>query len=385
MATEVRQLVDLHRSDEQQQLAATLRRLLGDRLAAVVELLPDTSPVDRDRTIADAQTVGLIGLGLPEEFGGLGTFADLAVAHEELGRGLAPSLLTTLSVATRLAWRAGADRELLTALVDGRLPAGVAIDEDESRDRPAALRRDGDGFRLAGSKVCVVDGLTVDELLVTARSEVGRTALVRLPADSAGTRRTAASSPTDIPHVAVTFDDVAVPADRVLGADVEAAVSRWRLDTVVLAAARQLGGGRAVLERTVEHVRTRVQFDRPIGSFQAVQHQLADVATELDAAGLAVAQAAWAVDGGVTGGELDRLSALAAVAAGAAFRRATLVAHQLHGGMGFVLDSPLHLWSARAAADPTVPLPRRHLLDRLADASGIGADRVVVPADHRAS
>ena len=155
-----------------------------------------------------------------------------------------------------------------------------------------------------------------------------------------------------------------------------------RTDATVLAAARQVGGGRAVLDRTVEHVRTREQFDRPIGTFQAVQHQLADAATELDAASLAVAQAAWAVDGQAPAAA-DRLAAVAALAAGAAFRRTTLVAHQLHGGMGFVLDSPLHLWSARAVADPTTPLTRRHLLDRLAAANGVTAGSVTVPPDHR--
>ncbi|MDQ1697157.1 MAG: hypothetical protein QOJ03_2510, partial [Frankiaceae bacterium] len=118
-------------------------------------------------------------------------------------------------------------------------------------------------------------------------------------------------------------------------------------------------------------------------TFQVVQHQLADVATDLDATELAVAQAAWAVDAPVTAAEIQRLATIAALAAAAAFRRATLVAHQLHGGMGFVLDSPLHLWSARAVADPTVPLTRRHLLDHLCTASGITAAEIVAPPDHR--
>jgi alkylation response protein AidB-like acyl-CoA dehydrogenase len=157
------------------------------------------------------------------------------------------------------------------------------------------------------------------------------------------------------------------------------ALAAARRDGVILAAARALGGGRAVLERTVDHVRTRHQFGVSIGTFQAVQHQLSDVATALDAAGLAVARAAWSVQTGLDAAEAVAVAALAATEA---FASATLVAHQLHGGMGFVLDSPLHLWSARAVSDPTAPRARRDLLDALADAVGIRAEGIRVAPQH---
>lgn len=286
--------MDLRPSEEQQQLRDTLRRLYERRLAEIVEKLPQPPAYDSARDLADALAVGLPGLGLPEDVGGAGTFADLVVAHEELGRGLAGPLLAAIGAAGRLlVHTTGAGRdELLAALADGSRAAELA------------------------------DMLVVDGGSVTVGPEA------RLTIDAAG-------------------------------------LAAFGAEVALLAAARQLGGGRAVLERSIEHVKTREQFDRPIGTFQAVQHQLADVATDLDATELTVAQGAWAVDAGLPTDEVRRLAAIAALTAAAAFQRATLVAHQLHGGMGFVLDSPLHLWSERAVADPTVPMTRRELLDEI--------------------
>ena len=302
--------MDLRRSAEQQQLRDTLRRLFERRLAELVDRLPEPPPDDAARDLADALALGLPGLGLPAGVGGVGTFADLVVAQEELGRGLAGPLFTTIAASGRL----------------------VLHTTGEGRDELLAAIADG-----ARTEALVVDGDSV---------VVGPDA--RLTIDAAG-------------------------------------FAAYRAEVAILAAARQLGGGRAVIERTIEHVKTREQFDRAIGTFQAVQHQLADIATALDATELTVAQAAWAVDAGLPTDEVRRLAAIAALTASAAFQRATLVAHQLHGGMGFVLDSPLHLWSARAIADPTVPMTRAELLDDLAAASGVTVDGITAPPDHRIS
>jgi len=290
--------VDLRPTEEQQQLRDALRRLYDRRIAELVDRLPEPPVYDAARDLADALAVGLPGLGLPEDVGGAGTFADLVVAHEELGRGLAGPLLAAMGAAGRLLLHTtGADRDkLLGAFADGSRTADLA-------------------------ETVAVDG-----------------------------------------------DSVTVGPDTRLTIDA-AGLAAVRAEVALLAAARQLGGGRAVLDRSIEHVKTREQFDRAIGTFQAVQHQLADVATELDATELTVAQGAWAVDAGRPLDELRRLAAIAALTAAEAFQRATLVAHQLHGGMGFVLDSPLHLWSERAVADPTMPMTRRELLDEIDQAT----------------
>lgn len=382
--------MDLHPSFEQVQLRETLRLLFDRRLADLVSELPERPRHDHDRALDDARAVGLLALGLPEDVGGAGDFADLVVAHEELGRGLAAPLLTTLSLAGRLLVHASGDERerLLEGLAAGRLTVAPAVAEEP--DPHAAITTTatavGDEVRIDGRKRRVVGGREVDELVVVARdSSTGDPTAVSIPVDSSGMQWSPEQCDTDIAHWSVTFSGATVPATRVVTFDAEGLAS-YDTEAIVLGAARQLGGGRAVLDRTLDHVRTREQFGRPIGTFQAVQHQLADVATDLDAAALAVAQAGWALrEGSIRPGTTARrLAAVAALATGSAFRRATLVAHQLHGGMGFVLDSPLHLWSARAVADPTTPYARRHLLDDLAAASGITPDAVGLPADHRA-
>jgi alkylation response protein AidB-like acyl-CoA dehydrogenase len=357
--------VDLQLTSEQLQLRDATRRVLGVRLESLVARLPEPPVHDAQQTLKDAQDLGWLGLSLPASADGLGDFTDLVVVHEELGRGLAPALVTSLNVAGRLLLHSGAPAPLLASLARG--------------ERLVVPVLDGTGVSLTasvlnGSLRYVADAASVTHVLVAAGEQL---ALVALDAD--GVTVVEEPSSTDVAHGRVAFADVAV--ENLGSSD---AVARVRTEAVVLAAARAVGGGRAVLDRTVEHVRTRHQFDRPIGTFQSVQHQLADVAMALDAAGLAVARAAWAVAASVSSDELAAAAAIAGLAATDAFAQATLTAHQLHGGMGFVLDSPLHLWSARAVADPTVPLTRRELLELLATSTDVPPDgHVVVTPDHR--
>ena len=356
--------MDLQLTPEQVQLRDATRRVLGVRLESLVALLPEPPAHDAAQVLKDALDLGWLGLALPTAAEGLGDFTDLVVVHEELGRGLAPSLVTSLNVAGRLLLHAGASTSLLAQVARGELLVGSVLDAGGSLA----------GSRLTASLRYVVDATCVTHLLVPVDGQ-----LVLVALDAAGVTVVAAPSSSDVAHCRVELVDVTVEP---VGTADAAVVDRVRLETSVLAAARAVGGGRAVLDRTVDHVRTRHQFDRPIGTFQAVQHQLADVATALDAAGLAVARAAW----GVASEHADMAvaTAVAGLAAMDAFASATLTAHQLHGGMGFVLDSPLHLWSARAVADPTVPFSRRELVDLLATASGLPRDgRVVAVPHHR--
>jgi alkylation response protein AidB-like acyl-CoA dehydrogenase len=361
--------MDLQLTDEQRQLQEATRRVLAERLAALVDRLPEPLLADPHQVLRDAQALGWLGLGIPEQYGGAGGFDDLVLVHEELGRGLAPSLVTTLTLAGRAVLHCDATPardELLEGLASGSVLAAPVLESD------VRLTREPGKVRVEGELRQVVDADVATDLLVTAGDVV-----VRVPIESVELQ--AVDGVSDIRAWTAQLD-VSVPDEAALTCTAAAEV---RAEAQVLAAARALGGGRAVLARTVEHVQTRHQFDRPIGTFQAVQHQLADVATALDAAGLAVARASWAVASGQPLPEIRRAAGIAALAAAEAFADATLVAHQLHGGMGFVLDSPLHLWSARAVADPTGLRSRRHALDDLAAALGLSTDRVDLAPDHR--
>lgn len=355
---------DLQLSPEQQQLQDATRRLLAARLEAVVAQLPEPPVHDSRQALQDARDLGWLGLALPEDVGGAGDFRDLTLVHEELGRGLAPSLVTSLTVAARLLLHGCPSHPLLARVAAGDevvVPAGGA-------------GVTADGSRLSGSVRHVADARAASYLLVAAR---GTGSLLLVPVTAV--RLSDEASACDIATCRVDLDDA---VGDVISADAQEALDAVQVEATVLAAARAVGGGRAVLARTVDHVRTRHQFDRPIGTFQAVQHQLADVATALDAAGLAVARAAWAVDR--SPGDTSAAAAVAGLAAGEAYAHATLTAHQLHGGMGFVLDSPLHLWSARAVGDPTVPATRRALLEQLATVTGLPCEGAPsLPPQHR--
>jgi alkylation response protein AidB-like acyl-CoA dehydrogenase len=364
--------LDLRLSPEQQQLRDASRRLLAERLASLVERLPAPPLHDPVQALADATALGWVGLGLPESFGGAGSFEDLAIVHEELGRGLAPSIATTLGIAGRLLVHlepTPARDQLLRELCEGSTVV-VAATNPGIRVRKGALE---------GSQRHVVDARVASWFLVAARDDAGIDQMVLL--DAASVALEDERGMADVEQCRLSLDGVRI-RDRLLSTDATGALDAVRTEATVLAAARSVGGGRAVLARTLDHVRTRHQFDRPIGTFQAVQHQLADVAMALDAAGLAVTRTVWAVMAGSD--QAEGAAALAGLAASDAFADATLVAHQLHGGMGFVLDSPLHLWSARAVADPTTPRSRRRLLAVLASALGLSDNTVRLAPDHRA-
>jgi len=360
--------MDLRASDEQQQLRDTLRRLFDRRMAELVDALPEPPHHDAARDLADGIRVGLLGLGLPEEYGGAGTFSDLVAAHDELGRGLAGPVLPAIGVAGRLVLHAtGSGRDaLLTALAAGESTATAAF-----TDAGGGCRR-------------VMAGPEVSRVLIADCWSPASDSVVRVvETATTGLEWRAEPNTCDLPSSTLLVRDDLM-ADTQLLLD-DRGGQLLRTEVTILAAARQLGGARAVVERTVAHVKTREQFDRPIGSFQAVQHQLADASTDLAAAELAIAQAAWAIEAAIPPIESRRLADIAALAAASTFRGTTLIAHQLHGGMGFVLDSPLHLWSARAIGDPSVPSSRRDLLDDLALVSGITADGVTAPPDQRLS
>jgi len=345
-------------------------------MAALVERLPTPPAPDPAQALADGQALGWLGLGLPENLGGAGGFEDLTIVHEELGRGLAPSLVTTLGLAGRVLLQCdpGPVRDhVLAGVCAGTALVGTAL-------RPGFTLTDG---RLNGSQRHVVDARTTRQLLVVAQDSSGAEQLVLLSCDAPGVELEDEPGLADVPQCRVTLQGVAV-GQPFLTADSATVLRAVRREATTLAAARAVGGGRAVLARTIDHVKTRHQFDRPIGTFQAVQHQLADVATALDGAGLAVARAVWAVESAPE--EADAAAAIAGLAATKAFADATLVAHQLHGGMGFVLDSPLHLWSARAVADPTAPAGSRgRLLDVLGSALGLAPEGFQAPPSHRLS
>ncbi|XVQ08276.1 acyl-CoA dehydrogenase family protein [Spirillospora sp. CA-255316] len=349
--------------------------------ASVREALRDLSPpaeVRRQMDTArgwDPRTwrrlcgeLGLAGLAVPEEHGGSGfSYVELGVVFEEAGRALlcAP-LLATAGLAIPLLLcldDARARREFLPDLCSGALVVAVATMDPDGRLLPdgaaAQASQRGDGHVLHGAAGYVVDGASADLIFVPARLDGGETAVFAVRADAPGLAVTplVTLDPTR-KQAAVTFDGA--PARRLGGADAARALGRALDVGRALLACEQAGGAARCVEAVVEHACSRVQFGRPIGSFQAVKQRAAEMLIRVESArsaAMAAAQAAAEDPLAGTGrgaGDLRDLPGLAVAAAVAgsycaeayAFVAAETI--QLHGGIGFTWEHDAHLYYKRA-------------------------------------
>jgi alkylation response protein AidB-like acyl-CoA dehydrogenase len=362
-------VTDLALTDEQQALRASARAFL--QRAYPTELVRRLRATDEEGHDADLwrgmAELGWVGLAFAESVGGGGgDLLDLAVLYEEAGRALVPTTLYSTVEAALLIDRVGDDRQragLLHPVFVGDRIVTVAYHEDGARSSPDALSTtavvEADEVVVDGTKLFVPNAGVADDLVVVARDPsaggAGAVRLVLVPTDAPGLCRSRLMTFAHDAQHEVSFEAVRVPMDRVLGpasSNAWSAVEEVRRLATALQCAEMIGGARAVLDLTVRYVIDRAQFGRPIGSFQAVQHHVADLSTRIDAAGLAAWQAVWRCsiggDADTAVGGAEAQVAIAKVAAGDAYVEATLMAHQLHGGVGFTVDHDLHLWSDRA-------------------------------------
>ena len=324
----------------------TWQQVVRDFLTAVeIRVRPPGPRVDRTLW-RRACELGVAGLDVPEALGGTGAgFGALAIVQRECGRVLAPlPVLGSVVAAQGIILAAGgapapADpgplADLLPGLMSGDLIAAAVL------DAPGVTV---DGGRLTGRLVNVIDGMSAD-LLVLPDAE-SRPWVVDFGAD--GVHREVAES-MDLVRDFATVTLEAAPA-RPLGDQLAPEqVARVRRAIAAAVGCEQHGGSEATLESAVAYTRTRVQFGRVIGSFQAIKHRCADLAVEVDLSLSAVTHAAWAVQ------EDAPQAPLAVAMAGAtcppAFLRCALENVQLHGGIGFTWEHSAHLYVRRAESD----------------------------------
>jgi alkylation response protein AidB-like acyl-CoA dehydrogenase len=355
--------MDLTPSTEQLELGHVLRDLFTRACpTTLVREMHDSGSDGFPKGLWDAlATTGVFGIALDPDYGGEGaTKFDLGVVFQEGGRALCPSIVyTTLlfGIALERIGTPAQKAEHLTALSAGRLKASLAMwnpsDAHDHRPTLVATRAE-DGWLLNGRLGFVQNAELADQLLVTASStaphEPSRTLGFLISAGRPGWTSQAQTTITRDPLSEVVLTDYLVPQASVLsGADGTGLASddlMWIANAAVaLQCMEMVGGTSAVLDQTVEYVKVREQFGRPIGSFQAVQHMVADIRIAYDAARLAATQATWWMSRGETAG---RAVAIAKMQASDTYKWATLNCHQMQGGMGYVLDTDLHLWSARA-------------------------------------
>ena len=301
---------------------------------------------------------GFTGLTIPEEYGGLGlSLVDLIAVAEEMGRACLPGPFLSTLWAASLIERAGNEgqrKQYLEPISAGEMKATVALLEESGDWNPEAVEmraeKDGKEYRMRGAKHFVSDAAVADVIIVVAREGAD---LVLLPVErsAAGVKITATPAIDATRKLyTVEFDNVAVPESSALAFTTktkEALEAATDVATVALCA-EVLGGMVWTLENTVEYAKTRQQFGKPIGIYQAVQHQCADMFNFTESLRSATYYSAWAV------AENDPSAKLAvSVAKGYASDAAREVGNrgvQIHGGIGFTWEHNIQLYYKRAKA-----------------------------------
>jgi alkylation response protein AidB-like acyl-CoA dehydrogenase len=351
--------MDLNFTEEQQMLRDTVRGLCAQHCPIeVVRKMEDDAvgfPAPLWRQLGE---LGVVGLTLPEAYGGGGQSAlEAMIVYEELGRALAPTphFVSAVLAAGAIA-RGGTEaqkREWLPKIASGEVIITPAWLEPRGGYGPAGVHLTASGsggtLKLEGTKRHVPFARAATRLLVLARTGNAPTDVDLLLVDPAtpgitlSQQRTMAS---DTQYEA-RFADVVIPATDRIGA----ARGGWAVwntvmhEGIILLAAQAMGGAERALEITVDYAKTRHQFDKPLGAFQALAHYLADAATVVDGGRTLVHEAAWAL---ATGRSIAKLAPMAKLFACRTYRDVTAMAQQVHGGIGFTVEYDIQLFFRRA-------------------------------------
>jgi alkylation response protein AidB-like acyl-CoA dehydrogenase len=354
-------------SEEQEELRRITRQFLENKSseAEVRRLMETDEGYDSAVWSQMAEQMGLQGLIIPEEFGGSGyTYIELTVVLEEMGRRLlAAPYFSTVVLAANTLLHSGDDaakKELLPGIASGETIATVAFTEPNGKwdasGIEATATADGNGYKIDGTKMFVLDGHIANLIIVAAKTGKG-VSLFSVAGDAPGLTRTSLAT-MDQTRKQAKLELDGVPG-KLIGTEGEGwGVLERVLDLAAVGlAAEQVGGAQLVLEMAVQYAKDRVQFGRPIGSFQAIKHKCADMLLEVESAKSAAYYAAWCAS--ELNDELPSVASLAKAYCSEAYFHAAAENIQIHGGIGFTWEHPAHLYFKRAKSsellfgDPT--------------------------------
>jgi alkylation response protein AidB-like acyl-CoA dehydrogenase len=354
-------------SEEQDELRRAVHRFLTEKSPETeVRRLMDTEDgYDPAVWSQMADQLGLQSLIVPEEFGGSGfTYVELIVVLEEMGAALlcAP-YFSTVALAQNALLNSGDDKAkaaYLPGLASGETIGALAITEDNGRwdfeGITLAASQAGGEWKLNGHKSFVIDGHSAGLLVVAARTPKGVT-LFAVPGDAAGLTKTSLMTMDQTRKQArIEFADTPATLIGEEGGAEPGLAKTLDLAAIALAA-EQVGGAQHVLDMSVEYAKTRIQFGRPIGSFQAIKHKCADMLLEVESAKSAAYYAGWAA--AEDSDEVPVVASLAKSYCSEAYFHAAADNIQIHGGIGFTWEHPAHLYFKRAKSsellfgDPT--------------------------------
>ena len=344
--------VDLALNESQEMLRRTAREFLDANCPTTLVREVEASGKGYSPELWQQMAeLGWLGLSLPADYGGEGGDAvDQMVLSEEMGRALLPSpYLASVVTCGRLIALAGSHSQksdLLPKLADGSLILSLALDEEGGQYPTEIIAVDG-GYRLNGVKCFVSFANSADTLVcVAGGTDDGGVSLCLVAADAEGVTIESLASIAGYPQARVDLKDVEVGPEAVLVGLGEggAALSKVLEWAALVQCGEMVGRGRKILEMVLDYARTRVQFGRPIGAFQAIQHQLADLRVSVDAAELLTYHAACSMAEGV---DCAEEISLAKASAEEMSRMSTVVGHGVYAGISYTVEHDMQLYSAR--------------------------------------
>ena len=353
--------MDFAFSEEQEMLRRSAREFLSKECGPkVVRRLMETEDGFDPALWKKIADLGWTALGIPEQYGGVGTFLDLVVVLEEAGRALLPGpFFSTMGLAVPVLIEAGTQaqkKEALSAIAEGSARATVAFTEPSGRWDAAGValkaERSGGGWRLDGVKLFVPDAHVADYIAVVARTrgegEEGLSLFLVKGRPDGMTVKPLETMDMTRRWWEVRFDGVQLDGDAVMGAPDKAwpGLKRALEWSTAALCAEMVGGVQKVLETSTEYAKTRQQFGKPIGIYQAVSHKIADMLVLSESGRSATYYAAWAVDADAPDRSVAASMAKAYVSD--AYRKVAGDGIQVHGGIGFTWEHDMHLYFKRA-------------------------------------
>jgi len=354
--------MDLVLSEEQEMLKTMARDFLADKFPkTVVKEIEESEPGYSPELWKEMAGLGWMGLALPEKYGGSDmSFLDLGLLLEEMGRACLPGpYFSTVVLGGLPILDIGSEEQkdaYLPRIASGEAIFTLALTEPSASYEADGIKTkaeaEGDSYTINGTKLFVADAHIADYMLVAARTgakaEEGITLFI-VEGKSPGISHKVLKTIANDKLCEVVFKEVKVPKENILGQlnkgwpEVKKIIQR----AAVAKCCEMVGCIQQALDMTVDYAKERKQYDRPIGSFQVIQHYCADMATDVDGTRLSTYQAAWRLSQGLP---CAKEVAIAKAWAGEACQRVMALAHQIHGAIGVTIDHDLQYYTRRAKA-----------------------------------
>jgi alkylation response protein AidB-like acyl-CoA dehydrogenase len=350
--------MDFGLNEQQEMMQSLARDFLADEYTDKVLKASVAEDEHNPELWKKVAALNLTGLGIPEEYGGVGDFLDLTVVLEEMGRAcfISPFFSSVVLGASTIleAGNATQKQQYLPDIAEGKSIFTLALTEESGHFSPEDIKtvavRRGNGYIINGRKVFVPDARTADYLICATRtSQDNGITLFILDINTKGISINPLTMISGDKMAEVLFDNVEVSPEAVLGDEDKGwfYLEKVLQKASVAKCAELVGLSRQVLDITLDYAKERIAFGHPIGAFQSIQHRCADMLIDTDASRFLTYQAAWRINAGLPSA---RETAIAKAWVSQASRRVMKSAHQVHGAIGFTEDHILHYYTKKARA-----------------------------------